>query len=121
MAHFAQIKDGFVINVLFVSNEDILDENENESEEIGKQFLENLLEGQWVQTSINRNFRYNYATIGGTFDPNAGEDGAFIGQRPHPSWILDENYVWVAPIPRPDDKNIYAWDEESQEWIKRED
>jgi hypothetical protein len=69
MAHFAQIDEqGTVIQVIVVNNEDILDENGQESEAIGKQFCANLLGGEWVQTSYNGSFRGQYASIGGRYD-----------------------------------------------------
>ena len=36
-------------------------------------------------------------------------------EQPYPSWTW-ENGEWVPPVPRPDDDNLYQWDEESQEW-----
>jgi hypothetical protein len=69
MAHFAQIDEqGAVIQVIVVNNEDILDENGQESEAIGKQFCTNLLGGEWVQTSYNGSFRGQYAGVGGRYD-----------------------------------------------------
>lgn len=69
MAHFAEIKDGIVTNVIVVANSDCGDIDFPESEPIGQQFLASLnLDGEWKQTSYNSNFRGNYAGIGGTYD-----------------------------------------------------
>jgi hypothetical protein len=35
-------------------------------------------------------------------------------QKPYPSWVHNENHVWVAPVPRPDGGPI--WNEETGEW-----
>jgi hypothetical protein len=69
MAHFAEI-DGSnkVLRVIVVSNNDILDENGNESEQLGKDLCSRLLGGNWIQTSYNNNFRGTYAGIGHTYD-----------------------------------------------------
>jgi hypothetical protein len=37
---------------------------------------------------------------------------------PFDSWIYnEENHAWEAPILYPEDDGMYAWDEESQEWV----
>jgi hypothetical protein len=64
-------------------------------------------------------YRKNYAGIGYTYD--AGRD-AFIPPKPYASWLLDEETcLWNAPVPYPDDGNLYQWDEDSLSWIKIED
>lgn len=70
MAHFAKINDyGYVTQVIVVANEDILDENGNENEEIGKNFCKRLLgDGEWIQTSYNGNFRNKFAAIKDYYD-----------------------------------------------------
>ena len=114
MAHFAQIDEqGTVLTVIVVNNEDILDENGQESEAIGKQFCTDLLGGEWVQTSYNNNFRKQYAAIGGSYDR---VNDVFIVAQPYPSWSLDENFDWQAPVPYPDDNGDYGWDEDNQQW-----
>lgn len=69
MAHFAQILDGMVARVIVINNDCCLDENGNESEAVGKAFIASLgLDGVWVQTSYNGNFRDKYAGIGDAYD-----------------------------------------------------
>jgi hypothetical protein len=70
MAHFAEI-DGSnkVLRVIVVSNNDIIDQNGNESEQLGKDLCNRLLGGNWVQTSYNANFRGSFASIGCLYDP----------------------------------------------------
>ena len=114
MAHFAQIDEqGTVLTVIVVNNSDILDENGQESEAIGKQFCTNLLGGEWVQTSYNSNFRKQYAVIGGRYDQ---ANNVFITLSPYPSWVLDENFDWQAPVPKPGED--YIWDEDTQQWTQ---
>jgi hypothetical protein len=68
MAHFAKVENGIVQQVIVVSNEILLDENEIEQEEIGKEFCINLFGGDWVQTSFNSSFRGKFAGIGMEWD-----------------------------------------------------
>jgi hypothetical protein len=63
-------------------------------------------------------YRKNYAGIGYTYD--AGRD-AFIAPKPYASWLLDEDTcLWNAPVPYPDDGNIYTWDEATLAWISND-
>jgi hypothetical protein len=115
MAHFAELdNNNIVTRVIVVSNDDILDENGNESEELGKQFCLQFGDGPWIQTSYNANFRKNYAGIGYTYDQ---QRDAFIPQKLYPSWVLNEQTCrWEAPTPYPTDGNRYIWDEPSLTW-----
>jgi hypothetical protein len=81
MAHFAQIQDGIVQQVIVVSNDDAPDPFP-ESEALGQAFIASLgLGGQWVQTSYHGTFRGCYAGIGYTYDPDLDE---FIPPEPEP-------------------------------------
>lgn len=75
MAHFAQIQNGIVVQVIVVSNDVILDENNNESEAIGIEFCKSLYgdKTEWLQTSYNGNFRGRYAGIGMIYDADLDE------------------------------------------------
>lgn len=69
MAHFAKIENGLVVCVNVVHNSDCGGGNFPESEPVGQAFLASLgLEGQWLQTSYNSNFRGKYAGIGFTYN-----------------------------------------------------
>jgi len=117
MAHFAEInEENIVTQVIVVHNNELL-VGEDESEEKGIDFCESLFgHRNWVQTSYNSNIRYNFAGIGYTWDP---DNNAFYAPQPYPSWSLNEDYIWEAPIPYPEDASedkIYTWDEENQKW-----
>lgn len=117
MAHFAQLDNGVVTQVLVVNNDVITDNKGKEQEALGVAFLQSLFgaDTQWVQTSYNNKFRKRYASIGHTYD--AALD-AFIPPKPYDSWILNtDTCTWIAPVPRPDDDAIYKWDEEQGAWI----
>ena len=96
MAHFAQIENNLVTQVIVVNNEDVLDGDDNELESVGAQFCTDLLGGTWKQTSYNGNIRKNYAGIGDTYDSTRD---AFIPPKPYESWIFNETTcVWDAPV-----------------------
>lgn len=64
-------------------------------------------------------FRFNYAGVGFTFDPDMGTDGAFIPPQPFASWTLNETTaLWDAPIPYPNDGGMYSWDEDAGDWVE---
>jgi hypothetical protein len=98
MAHFAKLDDNnVVLEVHSVHNTELLDENGNESEARGLEFLIAWSGGytNWKQTSYNANFRKNYARIGGTYDPARD---AFIDPKLSSDWILNEDTCqWTVP------------------------
>jgi hypothetical protein len=67
MAHFAQIKDNLVTQVIVVNNEEVPDEA------TGVAFCKSLFgeDTEWVQTSYNGNIRGKYAGVGDIYDPVA--------------------------------------------------
>ena len=118
MAHFARLdKDNKVIKVHVLSNAVITDEDGNEQEQLGIDFLSNLHGGEWwKQTSYNNNFRKNYAGVGYTYDKTRD---AFIPPKPYLSWTLDEDTCrWDAPTAMPSDDKRYTWDEPNTKWIE---
>ena len=119
MAHFAKIdENNVVLEVIVVHNNELIDETGNENESKGVAFCKSLFgwNTNWVQTSYNGNIRKNYAGIGYTYD--AGRD-AFIAPKPFPSWVLNEdNCIWEAPTPKPNDGKFYRWDEATTSWVE---
>lgn len=145
MAHFAQLdENNIVVYVTVISNGDILDENGNESEEMGIQLCKDLMgqDTKWVQTSYNSNFRHRYAGIGDFYDEvhqvfippgyhydeqynRVVLDGTsynpeyddFIPPQPHPLWWYDpERNKWRPPFPKPMTTHQYEWDESISDW-----
>lgn len=120
MAHFAQLDDNNIVTqVIVVANEELLlDGVENETK--GILFCKSLFgeDTKWVQTSYNGKIRKNYAGIGYTYD---AERDAFIAPQPYPSWTLDDNARWEAPVSfpiffDPDNPKYYNWNEETLSW-----
>jgi hypothetical protein len=116
MAHFAKIDENNVVTqVVVVDNKDTADADGVEKEHIGAAYLESVLGGTWKQTSYHGNIRKNYAGIGYTYDADID---AFVAPKPYPSWVLDENAQWQAPVPMPDDGKMYSWDEATLSWVE---
>ena len=69
MAHFAQVENNIVQQVIVVANSDCGGGEFPESEPIGQAFIASLgLDGEWIQTSYHNNFRGTYAGIGYTWN-----------------------------------------------------
>jgi len=126
MASFAKIGlNNKVIEVLSVNNEVLKDSNGIEQEVNGIDFLTKLTGYPvWKQTSYNTHggvhnnngipLRKNHAGIGYTYDEDRD---AFITKKPYNSWILNEQTCnWEAPVAKPDDNNIYTWNENTKTW-----
>lgn len=118
MAHFAQIDDNNIVQqVIVVADADCAGGQLPTSEPAGQAFIASLgLEGTWVQTSYNNNFRRRYATIGGSYNR---ERELFIDPQPYPSWTLDYNFEWQPPVPMPaTQENVaWVWNEEILYWV----
>lgn len=117
MAHYAELNENNeVIYVIYMDNEIIVDENENEIEQLGIDHLHfhHGSHRKWVRTSYGGNFRGKYAGLGDTYREDLD---LFISPSPYSSWILNETTgQWEAPIPYPNDENNYTWNEETQSW-----
>ena len=113
MAHFAKISENnIVLQVLTLNNEDMLNDQNQETESVGQQYLEthnNWPSHLWIQTSYNTSgnihsnggdaFRGNYAGIGYTWDLT---NNMFWHPKPFNSWtknILTAS--WEAPLTIP--------------------
>ena len=118
MAHFATLNESNIVtNVEVIVNDVILDGDGVEQEQLGIDFLTSLYgTGDYKKTSFNNNFRKQFAGIGFTYD--AAKD-KFISIQPYPSWALDGNDDWQAPVTKPADfseDKVYTWDEATTNW-----
>ena len=105
MAHFAKIDSNNTVTQIIVAEQDFIN-----SGVVGDSFL-------WVQTSYNKNFRKNFASIGGTYDKTRD---AFIPPKPYASWVLNESTChWKAPSDYPNDGKDYNWDEDTTSWKEK--
>lgn len=114
MAHFAQIVGDEVVRVVVISNADIKDEHGVEQEQLGIDLCNQLVgAAKWVQTSFNNNFRKIYGQPGIKY--NETKDVFYNPVGPYPSWVLDDNYDWIAPVPQPEEPCL--WDESLLSWV----
>jgi len=110
MAHFAEVVDGIVDQVIVADT---------------AEWCESNLGGTWVQTSYNTQgnvhalggtpLHKNYAGIGYTWD-----GVGFSAPRPFESWTLNlDTYLWEAPTPMPvEEGKMYTWDEATLTWTE---
>jgi hypothetical protein len=109
MAHYAQVENGIVTQVIVADSLDWCEQN---------------LGGEWVQTSYNTYggvhkegkfaIHKNFAGIGYTFDGTG-----FAAPKPFESWTLNkDSYLWEAPTPKPTDEKLYLWSEEDLAWVE---
>lgn len=127
MAHFAEIDESnVVLRVIVVNNNELQDENGQESEAKGIAFCRSIF-GQntnWLQTSYSGSLRKNFAGVGSIYRLDLD---AFIGMQPYPSWVLDENAQWQAPVPKPTETNYtpegepmdWYWSEPNLKWVNK--
>jgi hypothetical protein len=111
MAHFAKLGVGNIVEQVIVVSNDIAT-----TEQAGSDFINKLYNTRdvWKQTSYNNNIRKNFAGIGFQYDQ---QRDAFIAPKPYNSWILNENTcIWEAPITKPNDSNMYVWNEITKNW-----
>ena len=117
MSHFAKVLDGKVIKVI-VAEDSFFDTFVDDSP------------GQWLKTSYNTkgNIHYgedgqpdggialrgNYAGIGFSYD---AVNDVFISPKPYQSWVINEKtWLWEAPMPYPNDGQLYWWNELTTSW-----
>jgi hypothetical protein len=88
MAHFAELNENnMVTRVIVIDNKDA------ETEQAGKDFIAAMgLEGNWIQTSYNANFRKKFAGIGNFYDEDTN---TFINLHEKSKWLqlASKDYV----------------------------
>ena len=103
MGYFANINENNVVTTVIVADQEFINTIAQDNP------------ASWIETSIDGSFRKQYAGIGYTYDAEAD---VFITPQPYPSWVLDSNYDWIAPIPYPNDGKQYIWDEATLSWVE---
>jgi len=118
MAHFAELNStNEVLRVVVISNDDV-EANGGELSSEAETFVASIVPHSengtaWKQTSYNHNFRKQYAGEGYTYDSSKD---IFIGIKPFPSWVLDSDNEWEAPVTYPEDSKDYKWNETTKAW-----
>ena len=111
MASFAKLGLGNIVEKVESVHDSIAT-----TEQAAMDFLNNVYQTRdvWKQTYIDRSQRKNYASIGYWYDQSRD---AFISPKPFNSWILNETTcIWEAPVVKPDDGQIYNWNESTKQW-----
>lgn len=125
MAYYAKIENNIVTDVMSASYEQF------------NAYKLKAVDELWVQTNYNteggiyyipnvypkvpdpdqsKALRANYAGIGYIYD---AVNDVFYTQQPYPSWTISSpTWLWTAPIPYPDDGNLYYWDEATLSWVE---
>jgi hypothetical protein len=119
MAHFAQLDEqNNIITTVKVDDNNCLDENGQESEAVGIAYLQNLLGGTWIQTSINNRIRGTYAYPGGKYHPDIDKFEP-PKQADIASWTWDfDLQTWKPPFePEYDGVTRWVWSEAENNWI----
>ena len=104
MSHFAKINENGIVQEVIVAEQEFIDSLEDSS--------------LWIQTSYNHNIRKQYAGLGYIYDKT---NDVFIIPQPFPSWSLDSNFDWQAPVSKPDDGKAYTWNEDTKSWVDPKD
>jgi len=87
MSTYAQIIDGMVVNTI-------------------------VADADFIATQTEKTYVIcNKGGIGWTFDGTN-----FVAPQPYPSWILDKNFDWQPPTPKPDNILTWIWNETTLSW-----
>jgi hypothetical protein len=111
MAHYAFLDDNNVVTEVITG----IDETELIEGLSPEEWYGNFRGQRCVRTSYNHRIRKQYAGIGFSYNDSAD---VFVAPQPFPSWSLDANYDWQAPIGYPADGKHYSWDEANQVWVE---
>lgn len=119
MAHFAEIDDNNVVQrVIVVSDRNTSDSEGNESEDIGVAYCRSLYgpDTDWKQCSFSHRIRKVFPSVGMLYSSSMD---LFHLPRPHASWTLNSEALWVPPVTEPgltqeqiDQGYFYTWNED---------
>lgn len=110
MAHYAFLDENNIVVEVIVG----IDETETIEGLAPEIWYGNFRNMTCKRTSYNGNIRGRYAGIGYFYDSDAD---VFIAPQPYPSWSLNSNYDWIAPVPCPTEGR-WMWDEEAGDWVE---
>lgn len=101
MAHFAVVNsNNIVIEVIVISNDEILDENGQERESLGIAKCIEIRGSEdhpgtyYMQCSRNDRIRGRFAAKGFVYDPSTN---IFHPEKPAGEWVLNSSYAWEKP------------------------
>jgi hypothetical protein len=109
MAHYAFLDENNIVTEVIVG----IDETETIEGLDTETWYGNFRGQTCKRTSYNNRIRKQYAGVG--YKYNADAD-VFISLQPYPSWLLNDNFDWLAPIEKPEGN--WFWDEEIGNWVE---
>ena len=117
MAHYAFLDENYIVTEVIVGKDESNFDWERYYGDIRGQLCKrtsyNTIGG--IHKNGGTPLRKNYAGLGFTYDPIRD---AFIAPKPYPSWNLNEETCrWEAPVPYPNDGQMYSWDESTKSWV----
>ena len=117
MAHYAFLDENYIVTEVIVGKDESNFDWERYYGDIRGQLCKrtsyNTIGG--IHKNGGTPLRKNYAGLGFIYDPNRD---AFISPKPYPSWFLNEETCrWEAPVPYPNDGQLYSWDESTKSWV----
>ena len=131
MAHFAKLNESNVVTDVNVFDNAEINANGGDWSSEAETYVNNKMGGTWKQCSYNGTKRKSMAGIGYTYD---SEKDIFIWPTPYPSWTLNADNDWVAPVTEPTETQrqyqgqdewdntvtkqyVINWDEDNSRWI----
>jgi hypothetical protein len=111
MAHYAFLNENNVVTEVITG----IDETELIEGLDTETWYGNFRNQTCKRTSYNGNIRKQYAAIGYSYD---SVNDVFIAPQPFASWLLDLNFDWQPPTPRPKE-GFWDWDEDSLSWLEQ--
>jgi hypothetical protein len=126
MAHYTFLDDNYIVTEVIVGKDETNFDWEQyysiKRGQLCKRTSYNTRGGVYYNPITNlpdddqsKSFRKNFAGLGFKYDVTLD---AFIAPKPYPSWILNEgSCIWEAPVPYPNDNQLYSWDETTLSWV----
>jgi hypothetical protein len=108
MAHYAFLDDDNLVVEVIVG----IDENELIDGIDPETWYGQFRKKKCKRTSYNHKIRKQFAGLGFFYDEI---NDVFIAPKPFPSWSLNDNFDWEAPLPRPSED--FYWNEDLMEWV----
>jgi len=108
MAHYAFLNANNIVTEVIVG----IDETELIEGLDTETWYGNLRQQVCKRTSYNNRIRKQYCGVKFIYLADAD---VFVAPQPYPSWTLNSNHDWQAPISKPE--GDYYWSEEDLVWV----
>ena len=126
MTYYARVENSIVTEVMSVTPEQFTEYSLKATNELWVQTNYNTEGGIYYIPNVypkvadpdqSKALRAKYAGIGYTYD---SVNDVFYSWQPYPSWSISApTWLWTAPVPYPNDGNLYYWDEATLSWVEQ--